>query len=123
MKCDYCDATEDVHTLVDRELGPDIHICLNCWESGQESRLSLRMLPVETPLRNKFPRKTWELDPRFHTPGWAERRLKELEEEKSNEQIRQIVREEVRAGLLDFFRTLATLNGWVTPGEWMKPKE
>ena len=57
MKCDYCGVTEDVHTLSDSELGPDIHICLKCWASRSE--ISVRMLRVETPYRNVLPRKTW----------------------------------------------------------------
>lgn len=62
MKCDYCETTEDVHTLVDRELGPDLHICRGCWERGEEARLSqsLTLKPVETPYFERMPRKKWD---------------------------------------------------------------
>lgn len=71
MKCDYCETTEDVHTLVDRELGPDVHICRRCWERGEEARLSqsLTLKPVETPYHHKMPRKKWGTPERLKVYG------------------------------------------------------
>jgi len=35
-KCDYCDNTENITTLIDRTgNNPDIHICRDCYATGQ----------------------------------------------------------------------------------------
>lgn len=46
--CDYCETTENVQTISDR-IGkePDIHICRDCWECGEEPRLDVMLTENE----------------------------------------------------------------------------
>lgn len=64
MQCDYCGATEHVHTLTDSVGRPDLSICTTCWEQAEEERLShpLTLTPVQTPYHNRLPRKSFNVD-------------------------------------------------------------
>jgi hypothetical protein len=92
MKCEYCETTEDVHTLIstDRESMSDVHICGKCWKRGEDARLSqpLTLKPVETPYHNKMPRKKWDTPAYQFNPiavGGIEQEIAALEREASYE--------------------------------------
>jgi hypothetical protein len=72
---------------------------------------------IATRERQRMTSGQWELDPAFHTPGWAERRLKELREEEEMGRateikvpIRLVQEEEKQDALLPPLKVRAVLD-------------